>query len=783
MKKTFYARVGPWVVLASAILFPLTVWQAVLALGTNRNDVQEWLPETFQETRDYHDFQSHFGNDTFVLVSWEGCTLDDPRLEQFTEQLTPVSKTPESRYFHRVVTTRTLVDQLTNPPINLTEKVALERLSKSFAGPDGKQACAALSLSDEGREHLRESLDAIYAVANGKLKIPRDEIRMGGPPVDNVAIDLEGERMLLKLMVLSGVVGLSLAWWFLRDVRLTIMVFIGGVYSAAISLALVNVLGGQINSVLLTMPSVVYTAGLSAAIHIINYYRHDRAQYGLYGATSRGVVAAWIPCTLSAGTTSLGLVSLCTSELVPIRNFGFYSSIGVMITLGFMFLYLPSALQVWPPAAIAAASAEESGSLDPRQRRRLRSIGAAIVGRPKLIWAVFLIVGITCGSGLYHVRTTINLMSLFSPDAEIIHSYRWLEDKLGPLVPMEVVVRIDRKDTNLKLVERVELIDRVQAAIKTIPNVGCATSAATFSPELKAPKRGGRLGSVLLRDSSYRNVLDKRLTAHRDDFVRDGYLADSASTGQELWRVSLRVAALADVDYGAFIDDIKAVVEPQLEKERANGVKGLVGATYTGLTPVVYKAERSLLNGLAESFFGAFVMMAVVMSAVFRSIRAGLCTMFPNVWPVAVVFGGMSWLNIPLDIGTMMTASVAMGVCVDDTVHFANWFRRGVRLGLGNRDASIFAFENSAGAIYQSTVIVALGLVTFALSTFMPTRHFGLLMCTLLAFGLVADLVLSPAMLGAFFGTYFKVGCRPTRRDDESAGEPAGAAAMPDAGP
>jgi len=82
----------------------------------------------------------------------------------------------------------------------------------------------------------------------------------------------------------------------------------------------------------------------------------------------------------------------------------------------------------------------------------------------------------------------------------------------------------------------------------------------------------------------------------------------------------------------------------------------------------------------------------------------------------------------------MMTASVAMGVCVDDTVHYANWFRRATRMGLNRHDAAVLAFENSAGAIYQSTVIVALGLVTFALSTFMPTRRFGLLMCTLLAF-------------------------------------------------
>jgi predicted RND superfamily exporter protein len=115
----------------------------------------------------------------------------------------------------------------------------------------------------------------------------------------------------------------------------------------------------------------------------------------------------------------------------------------------------------------------------------------------------------------------------------------------------------------------------------------------------------------------------------------------------------------------------------------------------------------------------------------------------------------------------MMTASVAMGVCVDDTVHFANWFRRGLRAGLPRRQAVLMAFENSAGAIYQSTAIVALGLVTFAISSFVPTRRFGVLMFTLLSCGLVADLVLTPVILAGPLGRFFTRGTIL----DEPAGE------------
>jgi multidrug efflux pump subunit AcrB len=129
--------------------------------------------------------------------------------------------------------------------------------------------------------------------------------------------------------------------------------------------------------------------------------------------------------------------------------------------------------------------------------------------------------------------------------------------------------------------------------------------------------------------------------------------------------------------------------------------------------------------------------------------------MIPTVWPVAIVFGGLGWLGIPIDIGTMMTAGVAMGVCVDDTVHYGTWFRRGLQMGLNRIEATRFAFENAAAAMYQSNFVVGFGLAAFGISAFMPTRRFGLLMLTLLMFGLMADLVLTPAIMAGPLGRFF----------------------------
>ncbi len=149
------------------------------------------------------------------------------------------------------------------------------------------------------------------------------------------------------------------------------------------------------------------------------------------------------------------------------------------------------------------------------------------------------------------------------------------------------------------------------------------------------------------------------------------------------------------------------------------------------------------------------------MSVVYRNLFAGFLVMLPNIWPMALIFGLLGYTGIIVDIGTMMTASVAMGVSVDDAAHFVAWFRFGVAKGLSNQDATMYAYRNAALAMAQSSVMVGFGLLVFALSSFVPTQRFGVLMFVLLAFGLFSDLVLMPAIVAGPMGRFFSRGVVP----------------------
>jgi predicted RND superfamily exporter protein len=778
-----------------------------------------------------------------------------------------------------------------------------QRLLGTLFGPDGKQTCLVATLTDAAKRDLHQVLGRgwlgkpfgrLYEIGQ-ESGIPMAQMRLGGPPVDNVAIDEEGTITLVRLVGLSVLLGLLLSYACFRSVSATIMVFFVGGISAVISVALVWWLGSSMDAILMTMPSLVYVLGLSGSVHLMNYYYQAIEEGGLEGAAERAVAHAWKPALLCNVTTAIGLISLCTSEIVPIRKFGTFSAIGVTAMVMVVFTYLPAVLQIWPQKPRAKrelVDGEEVPWLDKYLAGFWSMLGGAIVRNH---WAVSIgctVIIAAVGFGATRIQTSVNLLRMFDPSAKIIADYQWLEENLGRLVPMEVVVKVDRNMyagkrevaenetpaaaqeraiddlVRLSFLNRMELVDRVQRNIEREfgPEgrdlVGKAMSAATFGPEMLPADY----------DFTTRMVTNKKLEKHRPEFLESDYLREDKETRAELWRISVRLAASSRVDYGTFMTDLKTVVEPVLAgygdremvlraaaelqlAENASqadakspsrainpvgmpilvvgnatpmasrtgsvdgeairrrtlidllNVAGLqvdaketlppasalqsyqlivlsdasgklqaatpaqlaqhqsplaatagltnVSAVYTGVVPIVYKAQQALLQSLIQSTNWSFFTITPLMMFVARSWRAGMVAMLPNALPVLVVFGAMGWLGIEVDVGSMMTASIALGVAVDDTIHYLTWFREELSKTTDRKVAILRTYQRCATPTFQAALISGLGLSIFAFSTFTPTQRFGMLMLTILWCGVVAELIYFPALLAGPLGSVF----------------------------
>jgi predicted RND superfamily exporter protein len=496
-----------------------------------------------------------------------------------------------------------------------------------------------------------------------------------------------------------------------------------------------------LNAILIVLAPLVFVLTVSGGVHLVNYYFDEVGSRGPDGAASRAMRKGWAPCLLCATTTAIGLASLTVSDIVPVKHFGAFAAIGVMVTVFLLFLVMPGAMDVVsrrfrPRSAGKATAADASGI--PSGAGRWRLLVAAI-GRWHVGIALFFVVFmLAAGCGLQWLETSVSVRNLLVSQTEALRDYRWLEEHVGPLVPIEIIVHFDR-DCQLEMLRRVELLVRVQQEVDKFEMLEGTTSVATFLPPI--PEPGG------LRNTIRRSILQTRLEGRRLELIASHWLSET--NGRQSWRITTRLPALGDVDYGLILERLRQHVDPLLRRDAG------VEATYTGIMPLIYEAQRALLRDLFRSFLTAFVLVTIAMTLVLRSVPAGLVAMLPNMFPALVLFGSMGWLRVKADIGSVMTASVALGIAVDGTIHFLSWYRRETAAGLLPQQAVARTFRHCGRAMTQTTIICGLGLLAFAFSGFVPTRRFAWLMLALLMAALAGDLILLPSLLVGPFGGLF----------------------------
>jgi predicted RND superfamily exporter protein len=234
------------------------------------------------------------------------------------------------------------------------------------------------------------------------------------------------------------------------------------------------------------------------------------------------------------------------------------------------------------------------------------------------------------------------------------------------------------------------------------------------------------------------------MAARLERIAQAGFFAWENSA--ELWRISLRVRATGGLNFAWYCGRVRSTVETMIDKQSRQKVEGLT-AVVTGAVPLVTRIQEEMWANLFESFWTALALVCLVMMVALRSIWLGLLAMIPNVFPLVITFGTAAWFSLSLDMGAIMTASIALGIAVDDTAHFLTWFRRGRAQGRSRRRAVVWAYQNCGTAMIHTSMICGLSLLVFVSSAFVPAARFGLLMCLLLMGALVGDLVLLPTLL------------------------------------
>ena len=740
-----------------AVSAPWIAWSALSVIAVDGTTPLEWVPPEFAPRQVYDEFATVFDSGDVAVVTWPGCELGSPALERLAAAVSG-SAAPRAAdgtpWFSGVATGTEALEAIAAPPLDLGRREAVERLTGMLVGPDGRTTCAVIGFTPAGLLDRRPAVAWLQDVVRRTVTIDEASVHMAGPVIDNVHIDRETAASLNHFALPAGLVVLVVTTWALRSVAFAAVVWLVSAWCVGLSFATLHACGDRMNAMLIVMPVLVLVLGVAGGIHLVNYLAEALAHGGRVGVASRAMRIGWLPCSLSAGTTAIGLFSLTASRLEPIRTFGFHAAIGVMAALVGMFLVLPGLFERWPMVPPIRRIATGVPGRRPRLDRWPQVLAALVTRHAAWIGAILAAAMAVAAAGLPLIRTSVRIDTLFRPESRVIRDYAWIERAIGPLVPIEVVVRF-AAGHDVRPAERLDLVQAIEDRLAALGDVSGVVSAATFLPEMA---EDGSLRSATRKAIAARRLERSLASGDTMKYVRNVAGADLDDTGpddtgpdddradqDQLWRVTARVPALRDVDYGELLDRVRTEIAPAVAA--AGGSDRGISAACTGVMPLVHSIQHALLGDLFRSFLTALGIITVVMIVVERSLGVGLVAMVGNVFPMLLLFGMLGWTRTPLDIGSVMTASIALGMAIDGTLHFLTFYRRTRDAG-GSPDRAVrAAYRHCAAALVECTLVCGLGILVFAASSFAPTSRFAVMLALLLVAALVGDLILLPALL------------------------------------
>lgn len=717
-------------VLAAAALLAALLVPGLLRLETD-NSPEVFFVRGSEAVERYREFRREFGGDVVVrLVAsgealWTRGGLDWlRRLEEETAAL-PGIESVSGLYRHwRSAWPASAADVET-----FRRRARSNRLDRALGWIDaeGATVTATAVLAETSPEEVRRLLGRLRQIL--ATAPPGVDAELAGGPLLNAALDdssREIGRRYFPLLVVLSLAVLTLVVRSLTGLFIP-LAFVG--FCELLALAPMGYAGSELNLVLAVLPPLVFVIALATALHVLLRFRDLRSARprddpaAVCEATYRE--KGW-PILWTGLTTLIAFASLAVSPVGPVRSLGLWAALALgLMTLAAFTLY-PALLSLPVTAA--------------RGQRRFE-LGAHRLGGRWGRWAYRHRRGVVLAAaaaallavaGWPRIRIESNALRYLAADHPVRMRFEALEEKGIGLAAVEIVVT--PAGGGASPFADPAAIDRLAAVGDRLEREALVHGVLSAGAVLRdAAERVPRLPVV--DPATHRVLVFQRLEA---DPEGRRILARLLSSDRRRARVSALVATVG-------LDQL----EPLLARFEGAALAVFPGAAVeiTGEYPLLLEAQRYLLSTLAASLGLTLVAVAAVLRLLLPGTRLALLALLPNLWPVVGVFGAMGWLGVPLDIATVMVASIALGLAVDDTLHTLGHFRR-LAPRHGAREAVRRTLQITAPAYLLTGVVLTAGFGVCALSDFAPIARFGALSATAIMLAVLGDLFLLPAILG-----------------------------------
>jgi predicted RND superfamily exporter protein len=484
------------------------------------------------------------------------------------------------------------------------------------------------------------------------------------------------------------------------------------------------------------LPSFLLAVGVGASVHILAiFYRRfdstgDRQDALAYAMGHSGLAVA-----MTGLTTAGGLISFATADIAPIADLGFFASTGVMASLFYTVVLLPALISLLPLKARRPARGPGRPTL---LDRALSGIGDFATGRPVLILAVSAALLALSIAGAARIRFSHNVLGWLDERLGVRVATEKIDSELRGSISMEVVLDTGRTN-GLYEPDTLKALDRLGESAKSYTAgdvfVGKTLSVADILKEIHRALNEDRQEFYAIPED--RELIAQEFLLFENSGSDD--LEDVVDSQFSKARFTLKVPFLDAIAYGRFMKDI----EGRFHETFGDDVR----ITVTGLLPLLSRTLYNVMLSMAKSYVIAAVVITLLMLLLIGELRLGLLSMVPNLAPIVLTLGIMGWFGLPMDMFTMLVGSIAIGLAVDDTIHFMHNFRRYFAETGDVREAVHRTLQGTGRAMLVTSCVLSLGFFIFMLSSMNNLFRFGLLTGLTIVFALLADYFIAPALM------------------------------------
>ncbi len=556
----------------------------------------------------------------------------------------------------------------------------------------------------------------------------------GTPPMIEAMQDAITRDMLLFTSLAIGIIILALGVLFRRLAGVVLPV-VTVIFSVITTLAIMVLLDVAITVPTQILPSFLLAVGVGYSVHILAiFYQQRRTGADVESAVVFALGHSGLAILMTSLTTAGGLLSFSVAELAPIAEFGIFAPLGVLIALVFTLVLLPALLAVCP---MRPESNTDSRGGSASQRLLMRTGEFANAHAPSITLLTAAVIAISV-MGALQIEFAHDPISWFPEDNRFRIANDVVNDELRGAMFLEVLVDSGR-DNGIQDPELLHRLDEIrqygEALLVEEVQVGKIVSIIDVVKETNRALNENM-------DEFYRIPDDPLLVAQElllfENSGSDD-LEDLVDSGFSMARMTLKVSMADAIQYQAFIEHI--------DRKFSKILGGTAELSFTGIMKIVGDTINAVIISMAKTYVVAFAIITPLMVILIGRVRIGLVAMIPNLTPIIITLGLMGWTGIPLDAFTLLVGSIAIGLAVDDTIHFMHHFRHYFEK-TGSVSQGISETLRSTGqALLYTSLVLSSGFFIYMLASMQNLFYFGLLTGLTILLAFLCDVILAPALI------------------------------------